>query len=435
MGQNLAKNSLFNISYKGFNVVYPVLTSAYISRIFLADGVGSIMFAINIVTYFTIAASLGIPNYAVKCLAPVRQDQGTLNRRFSELAAFIFSSSIVATLLYYVTAMTVFRGDALGQHMAYALGLMVVTNVFNFDWLFESVEDFRYMAVRSILIKSAALLLMFVVVKSRADILLYCLIYAGITVANNLCNLVSSRRYVRFVWSKLDIRQHVTPVFTLFAAAFATELYILLDSTMLGVMCPPEHLGYYSNASRVVRASFGIIFAAIAVFNPRLNYLYRNGGETAYQQLFQRFYDIGMSIAFPTAALLFVLAPMVTTLLFGAAFAPGILTLRLLAPLIVVFTLACVFGHIALIIYGKERGLLYAALLGAVSNFLLNQWLIPLYAHDGAAVASVISEVLVTVLLMSISLRCCKVVFLDRWVLASMVLSAVILTGGIALIG
>ena len=81
MNKSLVKNSIFNISYRGYNVVYPVITSAYISRIFLADGVGEIAFAINIVTYFTLAASLGIPNYAIKVLSPLINDKIALNRK------------------------------------------------------------------------------------------------------------------------------------------------------------------------------------------------------------------------------------------------------------------------------------------------------------------------------------------------------------------
>lgn len=421
----LFKNSLFNLSYRGFNVVYPVVTSAYISRIFLADGVGEIAFAVNIVTYFALAASLGIPNYAVKVLAPVRNDAAALNRRFSELAIFILFSSLVATFLYYITVAFFFGSSVPALHMSLVLGLIVISNIFNYDWLFESVEDFRYLAYRSIVIKTLALLLMFLLVKDREDILIYCLIYAGITVSNNFWNFVSSRRYARIIRKGLDIHQHVVPVMTLFAAAFATEIYTLLDSTMLGVMCPSEHLGYYSNASRVVRASFGMVFAAIAVFNPRLNYLYRSGSRDSYRQLFQRFYNIGMYIAFPVAALLFVLAPQVMTLLFGEAFTPGILTLRLLSGLIVVFTMASVFGHIGLIIYGKEKVLLYAAIAGAVINFSLNQLLIPVYTHNGAAMASVMSEIAVMLLLVIVSLKYCRIPLIN-WKLGMTALTSIL---------
>lgn len=147
---------------------------------------------------------------------------------------------------------------------------------------------------------------MFLTVKTRQDIMSYCMIYAGTTVANNIWNFASFRCYTHYVAHELDIRQHFRPVFTLFAAAFATEVYTLLDSTMLGVMCPPEYLGYYSNASRVVRASFGMVFAAIAVFNPRLNYLYQTGHLVEYKRLFQRFYHIGMYIAIPIASLIHI---------------------------------------------------------------------------------------------------------------------------------
>lgn len=429
MSSSLIENSAFNLSYRGFNVLYPLITTAYISHIFLAEGVGQIAFAINIVTYFTLAASLGIPNYAVKVLARVRNNSGLLNRRFSELAAFILVSSVLAALLYAGTVMLVFRGDELKLNMAIALVMMVVSNIFYYDWLFESVEDFRYLAYRSITIKVVALVLMFLTVKTRDDILIYCYIFAGITVANNLWNLASFRRYAHYVSEELDIRQHLGPVFTLFAAAFATEVYTLLDSTMLGVMCPPEYLGYYSNASRVVRASFGLVFAAIAVFNPRLNYLYHSDSQEAYKKTFQRFYNVGMYIAIPAAAALFMLAPLVMTLMFGDSFTPGILTLRMLSCLIIVFTLASVFGHIGLIIYGKEKVILVAAVTGAVLNFTMNRMLIPLYMHQGAAVASLISECVVTLLLVTVSLKCCKIELMNRNIALLALLSVMLCVG------
>ena len=116
------------------------------------------------------------------------------------------------------------------------------------------------------------------------------------------------------------------------------------------------------------------------------------------------------------------------TSLFGDSFSDGIETLRLLSFLIVVFTMATVFGHIGLIIYGKERVLLYAAILGAIVNFTLNQLLIPIYSHNGAAIASLISEILVAILLVYTSLKCCRIKLLSGKLLVSMGLSIVIYT-------
>ena len=50
-GTSTIKKSMYNVAYKGVNILYPLITSAYISRILMAKGVGDVAFAINIVSY------------------------------------------------------------------------------------------------------------------------------------------------------------------------------------------------------------------------------------------------------------------------------------------------------------------------------------------------------------------------------------------------
>ena len=46
---------------------------------------------------------------------------------------------------------------------------------------------------------------------------------------------------------------------------------------------------------------------------------------------------------------------------------------------------------------GQENKVIISTALGAIANFLLNVWLIPQLAQDGAAIATVIAEIAVTV--------------------------------------
>ena len=66
--KSLAKNSVYNIIYKCSNLVFPLIISAYVSRILLAEGIGKVSSAQNIVTYFTLLAALGLANYFVLTL-------------------------------------------------------------------------------------------------------------------------------------------------------------------------------------------------------------------------------------------------------------------------------------------------------------------------------------------------------------------------------
>ena len=406
---SLLQNSFYSLLGKGFNILYPLIISAYLSRVFGADGVGKINLAINIVTYFTLAASLGIPNYAIRVIAKGRDSIIGTSKSFSEIATIIFISSTVASIVYYAFVLIAYRGNADDMRVAMALGLMVVSNVTNYDWLFEAEEDFRYLAIRSILVKTVIVALIVTLVHSKEDLLLYAFLYASITIINNLCNAASFRRYASFQFDSLDLMQHVRPIIILFSAAVATDVYILLDSTMLGLMAPPEYLGYYSNSSRLVRASFGVIAAATGVFNPRLNYLYVSEDRSIFKHKLQQYYNSMLFLAVPAAVGLFVLSPQAIRTLFGDDFINGIPTLRILAFLIPVFSFATVFGHVCLIIYHEEKSLLYATITGAIINFTLNLFFIPRLLHNGVAVASVICEIIVTIILVVRSMRVVKV--------------------------
>lgn len=420
---SLLHNSFYSLLGKGFNILYPLIISAYLSRVFGADGVGKINFAINIVTYFTLAASLGIPNYAIRVIAKGRDSNAGTSKSFSEIATIIFISSTIASIVYYAFVLIAYRGNAEDMRIAMALGLMVVSNVTNYDWLFEAEEDFRYLAIRSVVVKTIIIALIIALVHSKEDLLIYAVLYASITIINNLCNAASFRRYASFRFDSLNLKQHVRPIIILFSAAVATDVYILLDSTMLGLMAPPEHLGYYSNSSRLVRSSFGVIAAATAVFNPRLNYLFASADRNIFKLKLQQYYNSMLFLAVPAAVGLFVLSPQAIRILFGDDFINGIPTLRILSFLIPVFSFAMVFGHVCLIIYHEEKSLLYATITGAVINFTLNLFLIPRLLHNGVAAASVISEIIVTIILVTRSLRVVKVQLLNTALLKTLLAS------------
>ena len=85
MAKSLIRNSIYNALYKGFTTLFPLITSIYLSRVLLPESIGRVTYAQTIVSYFTMIASLGIPNYGVKAIA--QQLDNKLNRSsvFSEL--------------------------------------------------------------------------------------------------------------------------------------------------------------------------------------------------------------------------------------------------------------------------------------------------------------------------------------------------------------
>jgi len=73
------------------------------------------------------------------------------------------------------------------------------------------------------------------------------------------------------------------------------------------------------------------------------------------------------------------------------------------------FFLSALIWHL-LIIYGKQKLLIYIYAAGALFNLILNLFLIPIYGFIAAAATTVISEFLILILL----LRALKVSNLSR---------------------
>ena len=61
--KSLAKNSFYNIIYQVLNLLFPLVTSVYVSRIIFEDGIGKVAYAQNITSYFVTLALLGFPAY------------------------------------------------------------------------------------------------------------------------------------------------------------------------------------------------------------------------------------------------------------------------------------------------------------------------------------------------------------------------------------
>ena len=96
--KSILKNSLYNAIYKGFTVLFPLVTTSYISRVLLPEGVGRVAYANTIVLYFVTIAALGIPNYGIKAIAQSAGEER--DRTFIELIVINFLSTSLCILAY-----------------------------------------------------------------------------------------------------------------------------------------------------------------------------------------------------------------------------------------------------------------------------------------------------------------------------------------------
>ena len=193
---NLVKNSLYNVLYRCLNIIFPFVTSIYIARVLMAESIGRVAAAQNLVSYFTLLASMGIPTYGIKIIAQYKVKSKESSKAFSELFLINLFLTVICTIAYFSIVMTV--PHYADRRLLYCVtGLNIIFNIVNVDWFYQGIQEYKYIAIRSLAIKVCSLIAIFAFVRTSDDYIIYALISSGALVGNYLFNIIRIRKYVR----------------------------------------------------------------------------------------------------------------------------------------------------------------------------------------------------------------------------------------------
>ncbi len=388
--KSIVYNSIFNVIYQLLNVIFPFITSMYVSHVLEADGVGKVAYAQNIVSYFTTLAPLGVISYGVKEIAKTRGNQEQRNKCFSELFLINIFSTTAFVLMYYsiISQMEIFSSE---KNLYYICGSLIILNYINVDWFYQGIEEYGYITLRSSIIKVIALITLVTFVKNKNDYILYALISNLAIGGNYIFNIIHIRKFVRLQWENIQLKRHIKPELILAFNILLSNIYSKVDITMLGVLKSEAVVGYYSNAFKIVNMILCACLAITDVLLPRLSYSYQNN-KKMYSNMINTGLEIICFIIIPTTIGLNLIAEVMIPLLFGDTFRPAILTVMVLSPLILIKGFGNLACYQVAISSGNEKKQTIAYSIGGILNIILNIILIPQFCQNGAAIASVVSE-------------------------------------------
>lgn len=186
-GKSLKLNFVMNAILTMSSIIFPLITFRYVSNILLPDGTGKVSFAISLITYFNMFAQLGIPIYGIRICAMVRDNKEELTRTAHELLVLNF---IVGAVSYFVLLLAILFVPKLQEDRA--LYIIVSSTIFlsaiGMEWLYKALEQYTYIAIRSIIFKLIAMVGMFLLIHQKSDYV----VYGGITVfASSAANIIN----------------------------------------------------------------------------------------------------------------------------------------------------------------------------------------------------------------------------------------------------
>lgn len=399
MGSSIKRNFALNLVNTISGLLFPLVTFPYASRILLADGIGQVQFFQGIIGYISLCTALGIPLYAIREIARVRNEKALCSKTAIEILLLHSVLTLVGYAVVYVLVATVAK-----IRVDIPLFLLLSTNLFftaiGAIWFYQGIEDFKYITIRAIIVRLFSLVCLFVFIKDKSDLFYYALISVIAEVGSNLFNFIRLRKYIDVGQLRLkELRplRHLRPALRIFAMNLVISIYVNLDSVMLGFMKNEAAVGYYTASTRITKAILGVVSSLGTVLLPRLTNLLSENRMDEFRQLANKAVNFMLATSLPlTVGLMFMAAPLIH-LFCGDGFEPAVLTIRIMAPIILFISLSGIMCWQILFPLDKEKLVVYATLTGAVVNFILNLLLIPHYSQNGAGIATCVAECLVTV--------------------------------------
>lgn len=386
-------NALFNVIYTLSNIIFPLITFPYVSRILMASGNGKVNFFTSIATYGTTIAGLGLSTYGIRAVAKVRDDAKKLSRLTVELLIINFIGSVIVLL---VLGLSLFFVQQFQQELALfcITCITILLSVVGMNWFFSGMEQYDYITRRSILFKFISLILVFAFVKSRSDYVIYALITMFSTVGAYVFNFIYARHFVSFRVNihDLSIIRHLKPTLLLFSSILAVSVYTNLDTIMLGFFSGNREVGLYTVAVKVKWLLLMMINALSAVLLPRLSKHIEDNNLHLFNKIVGQSMQIIMFISIPLVAFFMVMAKQTILVIGGADYVSATWCMVFLMPILMISGFSNITGNQILIPMGKDKAFLYAVSTGAILNLGLNIVILPKYGANGASIDTLIAE-------------------------------------------
>lgn len=402
--KSIKANYIYNLIYNLATLLSPLLVAPYLSRILGVNGVGIRSYTLSIVSNFIIFASLGVAEYGQREIARNRDNKYERSKKLYEIAILRIITTVIITIVYSITF--VIPGINNQYNVIYAILIInIVANMLDFSWYLQGIEEFKCISIIQTITRIGMIIATFTCVKQASDVEVAVLINSIVLLLNAIIPIIMVVKSIE----KVKIRElhpfsHLKQCIIYFIPAIATQIYTVLDKTMIGIITNSTYEnGYYEQADKILKIVIAFITTANIIMRSRISYLFVNNKIEEINKLISKSIHITLMLAWPTMFGIIGVASVFVPIFFGSGYEKTISLLIILAPLAIIIGISNLLGSHYLTPAGKKSKSTIGLIIGAVVNLILNICLIPKLQSIGAAIASVVAELAVTIIYIILS--------------------------------
>lgn len=390
--KSVKKNYIYNLLYQLLIILLPIITTPYIARKLGASGNGIYGYTISIVTYFMLFGSLGVNLYGQREVAYNQNNPEKRTKVLYELLILKTVTMIISGIVFYILFCRA------GEYALYykILILEMLASLIDISWFYQGMEDFQKIVIRNFVVKLISIVCIFIFIKQPSDIYKYLLIYVFSNLFGAITLWFGLKKYTVQV-RKLKIVHHLPTVLALFIPQIAIQIYTVLDKTMLGVILQNmNEVGYYEQSQKIIKILLTVITAVGTVMLPRIANCFAENDKEKIRLYMARTFKFVFLLAFPLMFGIIAVSNSFAPLFFGKGYDKVPAIMSIMSMIVLFISLSNVTGTQFLLSTKREKEFTISVVTGAIINFIFNLILIGSLKSIGAAVATVIAELSVT---------------------------------------
>lgn len=386
-----AKRVISNFSYLSIlqigSYVLPILTYPYLARVIGVEGFGKIAFAMSIVVYFTTITDWGYNFSATRDVARNRENLDSISKIYSVVTSsklfLLFVSAIIMVILIF--SVPQLKEDFL----VYILSFSIVIGQTIFpEWLFQGLENMKFMVVLNIISKLIFTMLIFIFIKSPNDYVLQPLFAGCGYILSGVISLYFIHRKMKLRFKVSNFREIYVSIknsFDVFLNNLMPNLYTSVSVLILGFFWGGVANGILDGASKFYSICAQFLSVMSRAFFPFLS---------RKLEKHSIFVKMKLSMTIVLALILFLGADFFINTFLTNSFRESVLPLRIFAISLIFHSLTNIYGTNYLILIGKEGVLRRITVFISILCFILAFPLIYYFSYIGAVLTISFARVL-----------------------------------------
>ena len=391
---SIKKNILYSSVLTVSRYLLPLITYPYVSRVLGVANIGICNFVDSIINYFLLLSMMGVVTVGVREIAASRSDVREMSKTFSSLVGLNGVLTLCSLLLLVFATLCV---PQLYEHRELMMvgALKLAANFCLLEWLYTGLENFRYITVRTLVVRAAYAVAVFVFVRDADDYPLYYLFMTLMIVVNAVINAFYSRHFVSFSWRSVRLKQYFKPVMTLGVYVMLTSMYTTFNVAFLGFVSSPDEVGFYGTAAKLFTIIIAFYTAFTTVMMPRMSAWLSEQKMEEFRLLVSKATNVLIAVAVPLIIVCSVFSRGIVMLISGDGYEGAWLPTRIVMPLIFVIGYSQILVVQILMPMRGDRETLINSAIGACAGVLLNVLLVPNLQAVGSSITWVVSELCV----------------------------------------